>query len=41
MWQALKDFMEYMEDQTSKELTTEEKEKLNIELQTKIGYFQH
>lgn len=41
MWEALKNFMQYMEEETSKELTAEEKEKLNIELQTKIGYFQH
>ncbi len=41
MWEALKNFIEYMEEQTNKELTIEEKEKLNIELQTKIGYFQH
>lgn len=41
MWDALKSFIQYMEEQTSKELTTEEKEKLNTELQIKIGYFQH
>lgn len=41
MWKTLKNFIEYMEEQTSKELTDEEKAKLNAELQTKIGYFQH
>ncbi|MEE0859127.1 MAG: DUF1676 domain-containing protein [Acutalibacteraceae bacterium] len=41
MWKELKDFMAYMENETSKELTEQEKEKLNKELQTKIGYFQH
>lgn len=41
MWKTLKKFIEYMEEQTSKELTDEEKAKLNAELQTKIGYFQH
>lgn len=41
MWKTLKGFIEYMEEQTSKELTDEEKEKLNTELQIKIGYFQH
>lgn len=41
MWKALKGFIEYMEEQTSKELTEEEKIKLNTELQTKISYFQH
>lgn len=41
MWKELKEFMSYMETQTSKELSDEEKEKLNEELQIKIGYFQH
>ncbi|MBQ7522767.1 MAG: DUF1676 domain-containing protein [Clostridia bacterium] len=41
MWQNLKNFIHYMEEQTSKELSQTEKQKLNEELQTKIGYFQH
>lgn len=41
MWKELKEFIDYMEDKTSKELTKEEKKELNEELQTKIGYFQH
>jgi Ca2+/Na+ antiporter len=41
MWDALKSFIQYMEEETSKDLTAEEKEKLNTELQIKIGYFQH
>lgn len=41
MWKELKEFIAYMDNETSKELTEQEKEKLNKELQTKIGYFQH
>lgn len=41
MWKELKEFIDYMEEKTSKELTKEEKKELNEELQTKIGYFQH
>ncbi len=41
MWQNLKNFIDYMEEQTGKELSETEKQKLNQELQTKIGYFQH
>lgn len=41
MWNELKEFMSYMEKETSNELSDEEKEKLNDELQIKIGYFQH
>lgn len=41
MWKRLKAFMEYMEEQTNRDLTDEEKAKLNAELQIQIGYFQH
>lgn len=41
MWKSLKRFIEYMGEQTAKELTAEEKTRLNAELQIKIGYFQH
>ena len=41
MWKELKEFINYMEKETSKDLSEKEKEKLNKELQTKIGYFQH
>lgn len=41
MWKSLKSFIEYMEEETSKELTEQEKIKLKEELAVKIGYFQH
>jgi len=41
MWKELKEFINYMEEKTSKPLTDEEKYILNQELQTKISYFQH
>ena len=41
MWQTLKDFIAYMEENTNTELDETQKQKLNTELQTKIGYFQH
>ena len=41
MWQNLKNFIAYMEEHTQGELTDSEKEQLNKELQTKIGYFHH
>ncbi|MEE0265692.1 MAG: hypothetical protein UD936_08715 [Acutalibacteraceae bacterium] len=41
MWERLKNYLAYMEEQTSKELTQQEKEALNKDLQIQIGYFQH
>ena len=41
MWKEMKEFMEYMDEKTSVELTEQEKKALNEELQIKIGYFQH
>lgn len=41
MWERLKNYLDYMEEQTSKELTQQEKEALNKDLQIQIGYFQH
>ncbi len=41
MWKEMKEFIGYMDEKTSVELTEQEKKALNEELQTKIGYFQH
>ena len=41
MWERLKNYLAYMEEQTSKELTLQEKEALNKDLQIQIAYFQH
>lgn len=41
MWKELKAFIEYMDKETSKELSDTQKEKLKEELAVKIGYFQH
>ena len=41
MWERLKNYLAYMEEETSKELTQQEKEAINKDLQIQIGYFQH
>ncbi len=41
MWNKLKTFIEYMEQETAKQLTEQDKTRLKDELAVKIGYFQH